>query len=206
MTRRDPRRPRPGAPRSAQATEESGQGPGRSARPPAQQPPLTRQKLEEVALAYVNRFDCTVSKLRQHLTARARKLGGDAQASPWIEELLQRYAGSGLLDDARFARNLTSQLTARGKSSRAIAQKLAARGVPRDVAGELMATRKRAEPEAELSAALAYVRKRRLGPFRGAAERDAFRHKDLASLARQGFSFDVARRALGPGGSTDDDF
>lgn len=167
--------------------------------------PLTRLKLEQQALAYVNRFDVSAQKLSQYLRERARKLGGAPEAEQWIEELVQRYLGSGVLDDARFARNLTNQLAARGKSTRAIAQKLAVRGVPSEVAGELIDTRRREEPGAELEAARAYVRKRRLGPYRSSDERDEYRQKDLASLARQGFSFDIARQALGPGASTDDE-
>jgi len=168
--------------------------------------PLTRQKLEQSALAYLNRFDASAAKLQKHLQQRARKLGGHEHAEQWIAELIQRYLGSGVLDDARYARNLASQLAARGKSTRAIAQKLAVRGVPQDVTAELMVTRKQEQPGAELEAAQAYVRKRRLGPHRSAEKRAEYRQKDLASLARQGFSFDIARRALGPGGSTDDEF
>jgi regulatory protein len=168
--------------------------------------PLTKLKVEQMALAYVNRFECTASKLKRHLAERVRKLGGDERAAQWIGELVERYSGSGVLDDARFAKNLASQLTRRGKSSRAISQKLALRGVPSEVASELMTARKQDEPGAELEAARAYVRKRRLGPFRSADERDEYRHKDLASLARQGFSFDIAKRALGPGASSDEEF
>lgn len=167
--------------------------------------PLTRQKVEQMALAYVNRFDVSASKLRQHLLTRVRKAGGSEDAVAWVEELLSRYQGSGVLDDARFARNLTSQLTARGKSTRAIAQKLAQRGVSGDVAGDLLATRRQQQPGAELEAAQAYVRKRRLGHYRSAEKREECRHKDLAALARQGFSFDIAKQALGPGDSNDDD-
>lgn len=183
-----------------------GEKPGRrskTARPPE---PLTKLKLEQMALGYVNRFECTASKLKQHLASRVRKLGGDENAAGWIAELVERYCGSGVLDDARFAKNLASQLTRRGKSSRAISQKLALRGVPSDVASELMTARKQDEPGAELDAARAYVRKRRLGPFRSAETRDEHRHKDLASLARQGFSFDIAKRALGSGASIDEEF
>jgi regulatory protein len=168
--------------------------------------PLTRQKVEQMALAYVNRFDVSANKLRQHLTTRVRKAGGADEAAAWISELVERYQGSGVLDDARFARNLASQLTARGKSTRAIAQKLAVRGVPSDVAGELMATRRQEQPGAELEAARAYVRKRRLGHHRSAEKRDEYRHKDLAALARQGFGFDIAKKALGAGESGDDEF
>ena len=188
---------------------------GRSARPAKkakkskaaeEREPLTRQKLEQMALAYVNRFDVSASKLRQHLATRARKAGGGADVDVWIAELVERYRGSGVLDDARFARNLASQLASRGKSSRAISQKLAVRGVPSEVSDELMATRRQDEPDAELEAARTYVRKRRLGPYRSAETRDEYRHKDLATLARQGFSFDIAKKALGQGQSTDDEF
>ncbi len=168
--------------------------------------PLTRQKLEQIALAYVNRFDVSVSKLRRHLELYARKAGADAEAAGWITELLERYVGSGVLDDTRFARNMASQLTRRGKSSRAIAQKLSARGVAADVTSQLMSSRRESEPGAELEAARAYVRKRRLGPHRSPETRDEFRHKDLAALARQGFSFDIAKQALGTGASTDEEF
>jgi regulatory protein len=168
--------------------------------------PLTRQKVEQMALAYVNRFDCTANKLKQHLASRVRKLGGDENAAAWIAELVERYCGSGVIDDARFAKNLASQLTRRGKSSRAISQKLALRGVPSEVATELMTARRQDEPGAELEAALAYVRKRRLGPYRPAEKRAEFRQKDLASLARQGFGFDLAKQALADSVSTDEDF
>jgi regulatory protein len=168
--------------------------------------PLTRQKLEQAALAYLNRFDVTAKKLRQYLTERARKAGGHDDAAAWISELVERYLGSGVLDDTRFAKNLTSQLTSRGKSSRAISQKLAMRGVSSELASELMAARKQDEPGAELEAAQAYVRKRRLGHHRSPEKRAEYRQKDLASLARQGFSFDIAKKALGPGQSSDDEF
>lgn len=178
----------------------------KKAKPAEEREPLTRLKVEQMALAYVNRFDVSASKLRQHLTQRVRKAGGSEEAAAWITELVERYQGSGVLDDARFARNLASQLTARGKSTRAIQQKLAQRGVSSDVADELMTKRRADEPEADLEAARTYVRKRRLGPYRSPEKRDEFRHKDLATLARQGFSFDTAKKALGPGASSDDEF
>jgi regulatory protein len=168
--------------------------------------PLTRQKVEQLALAYLNRFDVSASKLRRHLATRARQAGVAAEAQAWIEELIERYLQSGVLDDSRYAKNLALQLAARGKSSRAITQKLASRGVAGEVTGELMKARREQEPGAELEAAKAYVRKRRLGPHRAPEKRAEYRQKDLASLARQGFSFDIARQALGPGPSSDDEF
>ena len=190
---------------------------GRSGRPPRkakaagrvkkEPEPLTRLKVEQMALAYVNRFDCTATKLKRHLTERVRKQGGHDDAEAWIAQLVERYLGSGVLNDARFAKNLATQLTTRGKSSRMISQKLAMRGVSSEVAQELMTARRQDEPNAELDAARAFARKRRLGPHRDPEKRAEYRQKDLAALARQGFSFDTAKKALGTlGGEGDDEF
>jgi regulatory protein len=59
-------------------------------------------------------------------------------------------------------------------------------------------------PGSELEAARAYVRRRRLGPFRPEAERQPNRQRDLAALARTGFDHETAIRALGHG--SDDEF
>ena len=162
--------------------------------------PLTPQALDDAALRYLNRFDCSVSKLRRHLRELVRKRGGDASLADHIEAMLERFRGSGLLNDERFANHLAGGLKSRGASRRMVEQKLRARGVERDVAQ----TAARESPGSDLDAARAYVRRRRLGPHRPEAERATNRRKDLAALARQGFDHDTATRALGYG--ADDDF
>lgn len=48
----------------------------------------------------------------------------------------------------------------------------------------------------DLQAAAAYARRRRLGPWRDDAAREERRDRDMAALARQGFSHDIARRVI----------
>jgi regulatory protein len=163
--------------------------------------PLEPRELEELALRYLNRFDCSVQKLRAHLARAIRTRGGDENTlASHADALILRYQASGLLDDARFAENLASRLQERGGSRRAIVQKLRQRGIAGGVA-DATVTR---SPAAELEAACAYVRRRRLGPHRPEAERQANRQRDLAALARQGFDHGTAVRALGYG--RDDEF
>ena len=50
--------------------------------------------------------------------------------------------------------------------------------------------------ELEERAALTYCRKRRIGPYRAADGREALREKDMAALARRGFSYGVACRVI----------
>jgi len=161
--------------------------------------PLTSEKLEAAALRYLNRFDCSVDKLRKHLRELVRRRGGDEALRQHIEALLERYRGSGLVNDERFAGNLTERLQGRGASRRMVVQKLRSRGVSRDVAEAAV----RASPASDLVAARAYARRRRLGPHRPEAERAPNRRRDLAALARQGFDHDTASRALGFGDEED---
>ena len=156
---------------------------------------LTPEKLEAAALRYLNRFDCSEQKLRSHLGTLIRKRSGGAELAEHLERLLERYRASGLVNDERFAQNLAERLQGRGASKRLVAQKLRSRGITRDTA-EAVA---RASPGSDLEAARAFARRRRLGPHRPEAERQANRRRDLAALARQGFDPVSAVRALGYG-------
>ncbi len=164
---------------------------------------LTREALERAALRYLDRFDTSAENLRRVLERTVRRVQREVEpelaerALGIIDELIERYRASGVLNDARYAENIAFGLRRKGTSRRAIAHKLAARGVGAElVDGALQSADRDSDGDAELSAARAFARRRRLGPYRKAEERAARRDRDLAALARAGFSFDVARRAL----------
>ncbi len=75
---------------------------------------------------------------------------------------------------------------------------LAAKGVSREIVAAVIEAEREADPEAdsEETAAWAYAKRRRLGPYRLPDKREAYRERDLASLARQGFPFALARRIV----------
>jgi regulatory protein len=167
--------------------------------------PLTRASLEEAALRYLDRFDCSASRLKTVLGRRIAPGTADAarrEARGWIDELVERYQGSGLLDDQRFAKNFAERLRERGASRRLIQLKLRARGVSSETV-DALTVRNSGD---ELAAAQAFAKRRRLGPYRPAEERVAKRAKDLAAMARAGFERDTALRAIGHMPSGDDDF
>lgn len=95
------------------------------------------------------------------------------------------------LDDAAFAESTARTGLRNGRSKRAIAQKLTMKGVNREVAEIAL------EDADDLSAAVVLARKRRLGPFRredgGDGKGPA---KEMATFARNGFSYDIANRVL----------
>jgi regulatory protein len=162
---------------------------------------MTPAELEAQALGYLARFASSAANLRRVLRRKversARDHGTDREAGlAAVERLIARFAASGLIDDARFAEGRAASLFRRGGSRRTIAAKLGEKGVGgREIAAALASLEQLAD-EPELAAAIVYARRRRLGPFRDAEQRRDRRDKDLAALARAGFSLSIARRVI----------
>jgi regulatory protein len=141
------------------------------------------------------RYAGTEAALRRVLARKvdrwARTAEGDAEdvaeamrrARAAIPGVVERLRQSGVLNDAAFAEARARRLTRAGKSRRATMAHLAAKGVGGASLPE--------DPERELAAACAYLRRRRGGAFG-----DALEPKLLAAMARGGFAEAVARKAL----------
>ena len=119
-----------------------------------------------------------------------------------IENIIAKHKKSGTLNDAAYAEMKTRSLRRAGRSSRAIQRRCvcAHKGVAKDTIADALADSKdETREEAEMKAADALARRRRLGAYRQKpADKDQFR-KDLATMARAGFSLDVARKSIGFG-------
>ncbi len=173
-------------------------GAKRTAHTPSSVP--DRVALHDAAVAYLARYAATEAGLRRVLERRIERWartahGSDdavAAAKRTAGEIVARLAEAGAVSDSAFAESRARSLARAGRSRRAIAAALAAKGVD----GE---TARRALPsdEAELVSALALARRRRIGPFRaGEAPDAAGRQRELGMLARAGFPERVARCVL----------
>ncbi len=160
-------------------------------------PPPDEDALRQAALAHLARYSTTRAGLLRVLGRRVDRWARAAEAAPdAVAACLQaarlvvaRLAAIGAVDDAAFAAGRARSLHRAGRSRRAIVAHLQAKGVPADLAALPE------DAEAELAAALLYAARRRIGPFRPSAD-PAQRPRDLARLARAGFSAGVALRAL----------
>lgn len=160
--------------------------------------PVTEASLREAATRYLHDRDASRARLRRVLMRRVEAAvhahGQERdELVGWVEALLADFVRLGYLDDARFAAAQTRALRARGASKRGIEAKLREKGVPSELVAEELSA---AGPDDELRAALRLLRRRRAGPFRR-PEREGDRQKELASLGRAGFSYEVAARAWG---------
>ncbi len=163
--------------------------------------PVTSDDLEQLALDYLARFASSAANLRRVLkdkverSARLHDTNREAGLAA-IEALIGRLVAAGALDDRRFAEGRAQSLFRRGASRRAIAGKLAEKGVGEAEIAAALASLDELAADPDFAAAAAYAKRRRLGPFRAPTARAAQRNKDLAALGRAGFGFDVARRIV----------
>ncbi len=160
---------------------------------------LSPEALREAALRYLDRQDGSVEQVRRALLRRVQRYGDDtnqAGVREDIERVLQRLIEAHLLDDARFAVGFAAGQRRRGASTVLLRQKLLARGIAAEEIEAAIEAISSNEDTSEEASAEVYARKRRLLQ-RYDLNVPAERQKALAALARRGFSFDVAKKALG---------
>lgn len=170
-------------------------------RSPRKAPVITAAALEKAALRHLERFAASSEQLRRVLmrrVTRAALLGAadPAAGAPLVDAVVARCLAAGLLDDRAYAEAQAESLQRRGTSHHRIRQRLAAKGVARELVEGALAGLESDRRSSEFAAACALARRRRLGPYRAPGTRGGRSQKDLATLARAGFGLDVARRLL----------
>lgn len=163
---------------------------------------VTAQSLRNAALFYLERFATSRVNLFRVLERRAFKShthhGTDMEeARGWIESLLDELENKGFLNDRAYAEGRALALQRRGTAPRMIAMKLREKGLSNAHIEQALETLSAENgPDLERISAIRLAKRRRLGPWRSPEKREAFREKDMAALARAGFSYDLAREII----------
>jgi regulatory protein len=150
---------------------------------------LNSADLERFALRYVERYATTRAKLADYLRRKIRERGwaGGLPADPVA--LAQRMADLGYVDDRSYAESKAGAMGRRGMGARRVREALRHAGIETPDA-EAVAPALAADAP---SSAVAFARRKRIGPFaREAADRPQ-QEKQLAAMLRAGHGFDLAR-------------
>ena len=164
-------------------------------------PPLDKDRLNELALYYVGKYATTRAKLTSYLQRKLRERGWNGEGPPDIGRLVERFAETGLVDDASFALAKSRSLSERGYGGGRVRQALRAAGIE-EPDGE--AARELAADQA-VDAALRFARRKRIGPFASERPDRQGRERALAAMIRAGHSFELARTLIDadPGADVD---
>ena len=179
----------------------------RASRPPL---PPTPARLHERALRYLERFATTSAHLRKVLLRRAERDAVALELDPTtvradVDAVVKRVVAAGLVDDRLFAASRTRRLSEAGRSPTRIRAALMGKGLDEQAVAAAWRGLEEDQGDPELAAAMAYARRRRLGPWRTAEARLEHRAKDLAALARAGFGYRVARLVVAAENPTESD-
>ena len=165
-------------------------------------PPLTKESIGELALAYVGRFATTRAKLATYLKRKLAERGWAGAEPADVDSIVGRLSDLGYVDDAAYAVSKARSLTGRGYGGRRVQQSLRSAGVGE---ADCVPARELAEAEA-VEAALRFARRRKLGPFGDGGGGDRVqRERALAAMIRAGHSFALSKAvlALEPGSDVD---
>ena len=159
---------------------------------------ITPQRLKNIGLYYLKRFESSVENLR---TVLHRRIDAYARENPewnkyeayqWAEDVLTEFERLHYLDDTRFTEIKVRSYLNAGKPARYIQNKLRAKGIS-ETQIESALNEQEYNP---FEMALRLAKRKKIGPYRTAETRREFRQKDMGILVRAGFDYDIVCEVL----------
>ena len=161
---------------------------------------ITPQRLKNIGLYYLKRFESSVENLRSVLQKRVNQYAKEnpefnkQEAYQWVENVLAEFEKLHYLDDERFTEIKVRHYLAVGKPARYIQNKLREKGIANAQIDEMLDDFGYNPQEM----AMKLAKRKKIGPFRPNEEaRKLNRQKDMAALIRAGFDYDVVSEIMG---------
>jgi regulatory protein len=152
--------------------------------------PFDSHALNALALNYLGKYATTRHKLRIYLVRKLNERGWKDEGEPPVDAIIERCAELGYIDDAGFAAARGAALTRRGFGAQRIAADLRAIGIDAETAAEPLENAR----ENAFDAAIAFARRKRIGPFGDGSTNPDQRRRNMAALLRAGHAPALARR------------
>lgn len=163
---------------------------------------ITEKYLYNSGLAYLQRFPSSTPNFRRVMgrkidrSCNYHKDQGREDCQKLLDSTVETFIRQGLLNDEAYLQGMVTSLRRRGLSTQAILSKLVMKGMTQETILKTLRAydEDRGTGNPDLAAAVMLMRRKRIGAFR--RSEDADKTKELAALARGGFGFDIAQKAL----------
>ena len=165
----------------------------KEAKPPKK---ITETYLTNSGKFYLERFPASTEQFRRVMT---RKINKSCKAHPEqtletcvaaLDNVIRKFQEIGFLNDMGYAAGLARSLKNRGWPRSRILMRLKEKGVPVEIIDEAV---EEAAPDEDFRNALIWIKRKRLGAY---ATTERNQDKSLSALARAGFDYHTASRAL----------
>ncbi len=164
---------------------------------------INAKRLENIALYYLQRYESSADNLRQVLMRRVNKAKlaypdetNIDDCKGWIEDIVSKMQKYSYVDDNRYAENLTRALVSKGTSLKMMMLKMKQKGVPSDIIDKCIDNLEENNQMFQIEAAIKFARKKRFGMFGNLDKREDKLQKELATMARNGFPYDLSIKIL----------
>jgi regulatory protein len=159
---------------------------------------ITEDYLYNSGLYYLNRFASSTQNFRWVMNRKIKRScdfypeQSIEQCAELLEKTIKKFQNAGLLNDELYASLYFRSLRGSGHSRKSILSKMTSKGLDRALIEDAFEKEScESEIEPEFKSALLYARKKRLGCFGDKEEK-----KSLASMARAGFSYNMAQKII----------
>ena len=119
-----------------------------------------------------------------------------------LDTLIKKFEELDLLNDSNYTRSQVHALRRRGKSARYIHNHLASKALSKELIDEMLKLDQNEHnqedlKQSDIEAAFIHARKKRIGPYRRTdLNKEINLNKELANMARAGFSYEIAQKVL----------
>lgn len=151
--------------------------------------------LENSGAYYLERFPASIAQFRKVMEQKIYKSCKDhpdqnkETCLSLLDQVVDKFVNLGYLNDQSYASALLYSLEQRGLSRMRIQLTMRNKGLPADLIESTIPER---SDVLDKKAALRWAKKKRLGPF-ALKDRENNQQRALASLARAGFSYEIAQ-------------
>jgi regulatory protein len=163
--------------------------------------PVSPENIWHYACRYVARYACTRQQLARYLERKVRMSGGiegiEAPAEH-IQNMINRLTQIGAINEAALTQSLITRDSERAYGARRTQARLQQRGI----APEVLATLAPQSTQEALSLAVAFAKRRKLGPFAQQNQdappqaRAKQKARALRAMLAAGHSYDIIRQVL----------
>lgn len=165
---------------------------------------ISERYLENSGAYYLERYGSSTDNFRRVMRRKIHRSAEFHEQNPedfypMLEKVIEKFQDMKILNDALYSFHKVRSLRNRGTSARMIQSRLMQKGLSSDQIEQALQQYNNeadaAPKDSERQAAEKYARKRRLGPFREPYDPERM-EKDMASMARAGFSYDIIKDIL----------
>jgi len=164
---------------------------------------ITGTYLHNSGLYYLQRFSSSTENFRRVMMRKidkscfVHKEQDRESCAQMLDELIAKFQRTELLDDNTYTTATVRSARQKGLSTRAIKHKLQTKGIPAHTVTLAIEQHDldHGAPDGDLIAAARYVRRRRLGAF-STSKKENDGKKNMSTLARAGYSYEIAQKIL----------